>query len=108
MDKGNSLQVILQNGEMHNRNEQEKGKYQVTKFETFTVNIRDLAVGMDFGESGYRSDREMTYNQLVADINNKKQELTNQKLEITNLQKKIGRIAKTNLMIMPKVWKLVD
>jgi len=94
MDKGNSLQVILQNGEMHNRNEQEKGKYQVTKFETFTVNIRDLAVGMDFGESGYRSDREMTYNQLVADINNKKQELTNQKLEITNLQKRLEELQK--------------
>ena len=94
MDKGNSLQVILQNGEMHNRNEQEKGKYQVTKFETFTVNIRDLAVGMDFGESGYRSDRELTYNQLVADINNKKQELTNQKLEITNLQKRLEELQK--------------
>ncbi|HOD60194.1 MAG: YjgP/YjgQ family permease [Candidatus Cloacimonetes bacterium] len=94
MDKGNSLQVILLNGEMHNTNEQEKGKYQVTKFETFTVNIRDLTTGMDFGESGYRSDREMTYNQLVTSIKDRKQELINQKLEITNLQKKLEELQK--------------
>jgi len=94
MDKGNSLQVILLNGEMHNTNEQEKGKYQVTKFETFTVNIRDLTTGMDFGESGYRSDREMTYNQLVTSIKDRKQELINQKLEITNLQKRLEELQK--------------
>ncbi len=68
LDNGNSLQIILHNGEMHERNEREQGKYQLRRFETFSVYIRDLATNLDFADSAYRSDREMTYDQLMAGI----------------------------------------
>lgn len=86
MDRGNSLQIILHNGEMHERSQTEPGKYQIRKFEDFTVNIRDLALNLDFGESAYRSDREMTYDQLVAAIDEKKLELQKKQAEVENLQ----------------------
>ncbi|MFO8144533.1 MAG: LptF/LptG family permease [Candidatus Syntrophosphaera sp.] len=93
MDRGNSLQIILHNGEMHERNETEPGKYQIRKFEDFTVNIRNLAINVDFGESAYRSDREMTYDQLVETIKEKKLELQQKQTEVNNLQNRVETLA---------------
>ncbi len=86
MDKGNSLQIILHDGEMHERNERESGKYQLRKFERFIVNIRNLAQNLDFGETSYRSDREMTYPQLVQAINEKKLALAAKQEEVERLR----------------------
>ncbi|MDD2331230.1 MAG: LptF/LptG family permease, partial [Candidatus Cloacimonetes bacterium] len=55
----------------------------------FTVNIRNLGNQMEVYESGYRSDREMTHEQLVVSIADKKLELEKQKLEINNLSKRL-------------------
>ena len=74
LDKGNSLQIKLTDGEMHERNDREEGKYQIRQFKSFTVNIRNLANNTDFFETGYRSDREMTEAQLRKSINDKKKE----------------------------------
>ena len=93
LDNGNSLQIILHNGEMHERNEQEPGKYQLRKFETFSVYIRDLSSNLDFAESAYRSDREMTYDQLMAGIKAKKEELTGKQKEIGNLTQRLSLLA---------------
>lgn len=75
MDNGNALEVILRNGEMHERNDKESGKYQVRTFKTFTLHIRDLGRNIDFSETGYRSDREMSYQELTTGIKDKKLEL---------------------------------
>lgn len=92
LDNGNSLQIILHNGEMHERNEREQGKYQLRKFETFSVYIRDLSMNLDFTESSYRSDREMTYRQLTAAITAQKSELDDKQKEIANLKQRLGQL----------------
>lgn len=89
LDNGNSLQIILHSGEMHERNEQEQGKYQLRRFENFSVYIRDLATNLDFTDSAYRSDREMTYPQLMAAIRAKETELTDKDRELGNLDKRL-------------------
>ncbi len=89
MDNGNSLQILLKDGEMHERNEKEPGKYQVRRFENFTVNIRNVGASVDFTETGYRSDREMTYDQLVAAIRDKQTEIAQRQTEIAVFDQRI-------------------
>ncbi|MDY0152496.1 MAG: LptF/LptG family permease [Candidatus Cloacimonas sp.] len=90
MDNGNSLQIALNNGEMHERNEKEPGKYQRTKFSRYVINIRNLGNNMDFFETGYRSDREMTVVQLVASLKSNKQELAQKNQEVANLEQRLS------------------
>lgn len=89
MDNGNSLQINLHKGEMHERNDKEPNKYQIRKFESFTVNIRNLATNLDFTEGSYRSDREMTYKQLTAAIQDKKQEIAVKTKEFDQLESRL-------------------
>lgn len=92
LDGGNVLQVTLLNGEMHEQNEREPDKYQVRKFESFSIHIRDLAPGMEFADMGFRSDREMTYPQLVASIREKEAELAQSEAEIQTLQQRLDKL----------------
>jgi lipopolysaccharide export system permease protein len=96
MDNGNSLQIILHNGELHERNDKEPGKYQIRQFKTFKVNIRNLAMTMDFNESAYRSDREMTYKQLVSSMDERKKELWDKYAEMENLKKRLKSLPGTS------------
>jgi len=92
MDKGNSLQITLNDGEMHERNDREQGKYQIRRFKSFTVNIRNIGNEMDFFESGFRSDREMTESQLRKAINEKKAELAGIATESGKLQSSLSSL----------------
>ena len=89
MDNGNSLQIILNNGEMHERNERESGKYSRTSFDRYVINVRDIGTRNDFFESGYRSDREMTYDQLVATLKDNRKELDTKQQEAASLQQRL-------------------
>ncbi|MDD4310148.1 MAG: LptF/LptG family permease [Candidatus Cloacimonetes bacterium] len=89
MDNGNSLQIILNNGEMHERNEKEPGKYQKTSFTRYVINVRDIGNQTDFFETGYRSDREMTVIQLIASLKSNKQELASKNEEVNNLEQRL-------------------
>ncbi len=89
MDNGNSLQITLNNGEMHERNEKEPGKYQVRTFEHYVINIRNVGSRMDFMETGYRSDREMTHGQLVSEMKEKKNQINEKQKEIDDLEKRL-------------------
>jgi len=89
LDDGNTLQINLTNGEMHERSEKEPGKYSIRKFEQFTVYIRNIGARMDFYETGYRSDREMTHGQLVIAIKDKKKEIAGKELELQNLSRRL-------------------
>lgn len=90
MDNGNSLQIILHNGEMHERNEREAGRYQKTNFDRYVINVRDIGMRNDLFESGYRSDREMTYDQLVATLKDNNNELSLKQKEIANLNQRLA------------------
>ncbi len=92
MDNGNSLRLFLYKGEMHERNQKEQGKYQLRRFDEFVLNIRNLAVNLDVTESGYRSDREMTYSQLQAAIKDKQREVTDKEKEAASLAKRVNAL----------------
>ena len=89
MDNGNSLQIILNNGELHERNEKEPGKYQKTNFSRYVINVRNLGNRTDFFETGYRSDREMTFGQIITSLKSNKQELEAKNKEVTNLEQRL-------------------
>ncbi|MCB5228762.1 MAG: LptF/LptG family permease [Candidatus Cloacimonetes bacterium] len=89
MDRGNTLKLTLKNGEMHERVEKEPTKYSLRSFDTFVVHIRDLGHDLDIGESGYRTDREMTYQQLRLNIKDKDEELRLKHTEVKELSRRI-------------------
>lgn len=90
MNNGNALRIILENGEMQQRNENEPGKYQSSSFDQYIINVRDLGNRTDVFETGYRSDREMTYGQLTESLNSQKTELKLKREELQNLQNRIA------------------
>jgi lipopolysaccharide export system permease protein len=92
MDNGNSLRLFLYKGEMHERNAKEQGKYQVRRFDEFILNIRNLATNLDVAESGYRSDREMTYKQLHVAMQDKQREIDDKQKEIASLDERIAAL----------------
>ncbi len=90
MDNGNSLQVTLNHGEMHERDEKARHQYQVRVFESFVLHIRNLGNQIDFAETGYRSDREMTMDQLLANLRDKKAEIAQKQKTIRDFQRRIN------------------
>lgn len=90
MNNGNALRIILKNGEMQQRNEREPGKYSTTKFSQYIINVKDLGNRTDVFESGYRSDREMTYRQLTATLRDRQKELDTKRQEVENLGARIA------------------
>ena len=93
MNGGNAMQIILNDGEMQQRNEREPGKYQSTKFSQYEINIQDLGNRTEVFETGYRSDREMTYGQLTSSIQSRKTELLNKQSEYNDLQERIAALS---------------
>jgi lipopolysaccharide export system permease protein len=91
MNNGNSMRIILKEGEMQQRNEREKGRYNSTSFEQYIINIRDLGNRTDIFETGYRSDREMTYGQLTETLDTRKAELGLKRDEAKKLQARLDR-----------------
>ncbi|PKN73149.1 MAG: hypothetical protein CVU50_03860 [Candidatus Cloacimonetes bacterium HGW-Cloacimonetes-3] len=90
MDNGNSLQIILNNGEMHERNEREPGKYQKTHFSRYVINVRNIGNSTDFFESGYRSDREMTVTQIMKSLKENRKELVTKSKEVQDLDNRLS------------------
>ncbi|MCK9556774.1 MAG: LptF/LptG family permease [Candidatus Cloacimonetes bacterium] len=89
MNNGNALRITLQNGQMQQRNEREAGKYQTTNFTKYIINVKDLGNRTDFMETGYRSDREMTYQQLTSALSDRKKELAGKQEELRKLESRI-------------------
>jgi len=71
VDAGNTLQVDLYDGEMHQLPEADAHKeqvYRVTRFTEHTVLIRDVGSQLLRTEREYRSDREMSITMMRASI----------------------------------------
>lgn len=92
LDDGNTLEVILTDGEMHEKDEKEFGKYQVRTFKNFNLYIKDLGSRIDFTETGYRSDREMTVKELLKDIKDKNNEINLKQKMIVDFDRRIKLI----------------
>ncbi len=95
MDNGNSLQIILKDGEMHERDDKEQGRYQVRTFRNFILHIRNLGNNIDFIDTGYRSDREMNATELIAGIKDKKKELAQKNQQVADFERRLN-ITKVN------------
>lgn len=63
------LKVILYNGEMHERDQTQPDKYQISKFSQYTFMRTNLGYNIDDSGSEYRGDREMTSTQMKELIN---------------------------------------
>ncbi len=96
MDNGNSLQIVLNDGEMHERNEREPGKYQETHFSRYVINVRNIGNNTDFFETGYRSDREMTVTQIMKSLKDNRIELQTKTKEVKDLD---NRLSMNNLKL---------
>jgi lipopolysaccharide export system permease protein len=92
MDNGNSLEIILNDGEMHERDDKEQGKYQARTFTKYVLYIRNLGSRIDFTDTDYRSDREMTARALLSDINNKQNEINQKQKQIADFNRRINVI----------------
>jgi len=90
MDNGNSLEIILKDGEMHERDDKAQGQYQVRTFRTFVLHIRNLGSNIDFIDTGYRSDREMTAKDLITGIKDKKKELALKTVQVAEFDRRLN------------------
>jgi len=102
-DNGNSLQIVLNNGEMHERNEKEQGKYSKTTFSRYVINVRNIGNRMDYFETGYRSDREMTFPQIVESLKGNKAELMAKHQEVLRLSQRVDLAKKQRQSYSAKV-----
>jgi len=90
LDNGNTLQLILKDGEMHEKDDQDQTRYQIRAFKQFELYIRDLGSRIDFTDTGYRSDREMTAKELLSDIRDKNTEILQKQKSIADFDRRIN------------------
>ncbi len=90
LDNGNTLQIILNDGEMHEKDDQDQTLYQVRAFKYFELYIRDMGNRIDFMDTGYRSDREMTAKELLADIRNNIDEIAQKQKVMSDFDRRIN------------------
>ncbi len=87
-----SLKAILYDGEMHERDAKDPAKYTVTSFKEFTLNIFGLDEQMEIGEREFRSDREMSSEQLVLAIKKDQENIERYSQAIEKLQNDIAKL----------------
>jgi len=89
---GNSLKAILYNGQMHERDQKNPDKYNISEFKTFTLNLPDLGYKMNQEGTDYRGDRELSSNAMQKIVIDKKSNIKLIQTEIGDIQLKIDEI----------------
>jgi lipopolysaccharide export system permease protein len=89
---GNSLKAILYNGQMHERDQKNPDKYNISKFKKFTLNLPDLGYKMNPEGTDYRGDRELSSNAMQGIVNERKNKIELIQIEIENIQSNIDEI----------------
>ena len=89
---GNSLKAILYNGQMHERDQKNPDKYNISEFKTFTLNLPDLGYKMNQEGTDYRGDRELSSNAMQKIVIDKKSNIKLIQTEIEDIQLKIEKI----------------
>lgn len=92
VDSGSSLKAILYDGEMHERDAKDSAKYTITSFSEFTLNIFGLDEKIEIGEKEFRSDREMSSEQLVAAIKKDEESIIRYQEHNTKIQNEIEKL----------------
>lgn len=99
---GNSLQAVLYNGQMHERDSKEPDKYQVSQFKKFTLNLPDLGYKINETSSDYRGDRELSSRAMLDIISGKKEEIIILNESTEKLLNKIEKLKEDTLSIIRK------
>lgn len=91
---GNSLRAVLFDGEMQERDKKNFDKFNVTYFDSFTLNLPDLGFSQDDRNYNHRGDREMTSSMMRTKIMDIKDQIKSVKKEIITIDKDIEQIKK--------------
>jgi len=91
-DGGNSLKAILYNGQIHERDQKNPDKYNVSEFKKFTLNLPDLGYKMNKDGTDYRGDRELSSSAMVDIVNERKNKIKITQSEIEDIQAKIDNL----------------
>ena len=89
---GNSLKAILYNGQMHERDQKNPDKYNISKFKKFTLNLPDLGYKMNQEGTNYRGDRELSSGAMADIVNERKNKIIITQSEIEDIQAKITNL----------------
>ncbi len=89
---GNSLKAILYNGQMHERDQKNPDKYNISEFKKFTLNLPDLGYKMNQEGTDYRGDRELSSNAMQEIINERENKIELLQTEIEDIQKSINKM----------------
>ena len=89
---GNSLKAILYNGQMHERDQKNPDKYNISEFKTFTLNLPDLGYKMNQEGTDYRGDRELSSRAMQKIVNERKNKIELLNTEIEDIQENINEI----------------
>ena len=89
---GNSLKAILYNGQMHERDQKNPDKYNISEFKKFTLNLPDLGYKMNKEGTDYRGDRELSSNAMQKIVNERKNKIELIQTEIIDIQENIDEI----------------
>ncbi|MCD4817812.1 MAG: LptF/LptG family permease [Candidatus Cloacimonetes bacterium] len=92
-DGGNSLQAVLYNGQMHERDAKNPSKYSIYNFEKFTLNLPDLGYKFNDAESDHRGDRELSSKAMWEIIEKKEKNIISSQ---ENLKKYTEKLALVN------------
>ena len=89
---GNSLKAILYNGQIHERDQKNPDKYNISEFKKFTLNLPDLGYKMNKEGTDYRGDRELSSNAMQEIVNERKNKIELIQTEIIDIQENIDEI----------------
>lgn len=94
---GNSLTATLYNGQMHDRDETDPDKYQMSKFKRFTLNLPDLGYKINEEGSDYRGDRELSSAAMQEIIDKTRLDIAATESEIDGIRAEISRLSPDSL-----------
>ena len=89
---GNSLKAILYNGQMHERDQKNPDKYNISEFKKFTLNLPDLGYKMNQEGTDYRGDRELSSNAMQGIVNERENKIELLQTEIEDIQESINKM----------------
>ncbi len=89
---GNSLKAILYEGQMHERDQKDPNKYNISEFKKYTLNLPDLGYKMNKDGTDYRGDRELSSKAMQKIVNERRDKIDFTQLEVEEIQTSIDEI----------------
>jgi lipopolysaccharide export system permease protein len=104
---GNSLRTVLFDGERHESDPKDPGKYQLIKFKRFVLNLPDLGYTINEEGTDYRSDRELSSKAMYEIVNKRRIEIDETEDKLILAQKEIEELeADTTATKMAEVLRV--